>query len=398
MSAKEALINSTVTANCCVMRCSKSSHMSEYAAVSALLFLALYSTQRITQKLPNLNIARALALAMLLASPIAQLSADPAAVYKQRSDAVVLIIARNENSNTQSKGTGSIVADGRVLTNAHVVSDQQGRGYERIVIFLRGQNINDGSRQKLSDGKFAQVLALDAELDLALLAVEQLPATEPIAFSSSANVDIGEQVLAIGHPENGGLWSLTTGRIGARIKNHDNVAGKHVLQTETPLNRGNSGGPLLNWDGELVGVNSSIARSGAGGLAITGVNFAIEADVARAWLQRQSLAVNVLGTTAAMANADQQQSAPKPTTPDLAQQPSAAAALPAAPAPKPAITAEAEPDPVLMNSPRADGLLSRPRPYRDRDLFSAFAQQQRRDFQNFSNSQNAAFEQFRQGK
>ena len=325
-------------------------------------------------------------------------NADPAAVYKQRSDAVVLIIARNENSNTQSKGTGSIVADGRVLTNAHVVSDQQGRGYERIVIFLRGQNINDGSRQKLSDGKFAQVLALDAELDLALLAVEQLPATEPIAFSNSADVNIGEQVLAIGHPENGGLWSLTTGRIGARIKNHDNVAGKHVLQTETPLNRGNSGGPLLNWDGELVGVNSSIARSGAGGLAITGVNFAIEADVARAWLQRQSLAVSMLSTTAEVANADQQQNAPKPTTPDLQPQPSAAAALPAAPAPKPAISAETEPEPVLMNSPRADGLLSQPRPYRDRDLFSAFAQQQRRDFQNFSNSQNAAFEQFRQGK
>ena len=48
---REALINSTVSANCCVMRCSKSSHMSEYAAVSALLFLALYSTQRITQNL-----------------------------------------------------------------------------------------------------------------------------------------------------------------------------------------------------------------------------------------------------------------------------------------------------------------------------------------------------------
>ena len=96
---------------------------------------------------------------------------------------------------------------------------------------------------------------------------------------------VGDPVLAIGHPESGGLWSLTSGRIGSIIKNQSGIKGKHVFQTETSLNRGNSGGPLLDGNGDMVGVNTNISRRSSDGLAITGINFAVQSNVLRDWLR-----------------------------------------------------------------------------------------------------------------
>ena len=355
--------------------------------------------------------------AILLASLTTQSWADPAQVYKERSDAVVLIIARNEGSGSNSKGTGFVVAPGYVLTNAHVVQDSNDRNFERIAIFLRSDNMNDGNLDRLTNGKLGAIVAANSELDLALIEVDGLDNVEAIPFSDSANVDIGSQVLAIGHPENGGLWSLTTGRIGSSIKNHEGITGKHVLQTETPLNRGNSGGPLLNWDGELIGVNSSIARSGAGGLAITGVNFAIESNVASDWLSRHSLAVvdadsQEPASALAVTGGDDSEQDQEPEPTNLAatdgdsrapssndSQNSGEQGAGAAPFQQ----SNARPEPVvtpapLLAQPRSDGLLSRPRPFKDYALFRAFAEQQQREFQGFASDQQDAFKKFMEKK
>ena len=348
--------------------------------------------------------------ALLLASLATQSWADPAQVYKERSDAVVLIIARNEGSSSNSKGTGFIIAPGYVLTNAHVVQDSNDRNFGRIAIFLRSDNMNDGSLERLTNGKLGDIVAANSELDLALIKVDGLDNVEAIPFSDSASVDIGSQVLAIGHPENGGLWSLTTGRIGSNIKNHEGITGKHVLQTETPLNRGNSGGPLLNWDGELIGVNSSIARSGAGGLAITGVNFAIESNVASSWLSQHSLAVvtaaeqtpaladttdgdgqeqtnfaSADNNSVAPSNNDSQDSGEQSASTALFQQSNVSPGPVTTPAP-------------LLAQPRSDGLLSKPRPFKDYALFRAFAEQQQREFQGFASDQQDAFQKFMQNR
>ena len=351
-----------------------------------------------------------LALALLAT----QASADPAHVYKERSDAVVLIVARNEGSSSNSKGTGFVVAPGYVLTNAHVVQDSNDRNFERIAIFLRSDNMNDGSLERLTNGKLGEIVAANPELDLALIKVDDLDNMEAIPFSDSASVDIGSQVLAIGHPENGGLWSLTTGRIGSNIKNHEGITGKHVLQTETPLNRGNSGGPLLNWDGELIGVNSSIARSGAGGLAITGVNFAIESNVASSWLSQHSLAVVAaaeqdpvqLGATDGertdhgqeqtnMASADNKSGAPS----NNESQNGGEQSVSAAPAQQSNENSELVITPApLLAQPKSDGLLSKPRPFKDYALFRAFAEQQQREFQGFASDQQDAFKKFMEKK
>jgi serine protease Do len=96
-------------------------------------------------------------------------------------------------------------------------------------------------------------------------------------------------VVAIGHPEQGGLWTLTTGVISAEVDNFNGVKGKHVFQTETGLNRGNSGGPLLDGGGQMIGVNTAIARVASDGLPITSISFSLKSSVAAQWLREQGV-------------------------------------------------------------------------------------------------------------
>jgi serine protease Do len=96
-------------------------------------------------------------------------------------------------------------------------------------------------------------------------------------------------VVAIGHQEQGGLWTLTTGVISAEVDNFNCVKGKQVFHTETGLNRGNSGGPLLDGEGWMIGVNTAIARVASDGLPITSIGFSLKSSVARPWLREQGV-------------------------------------------------------------------------------------------------------------
>jgi serine protease Do len=95
-------------------------------------------------------------------------------------------------------------------------------------------------------------------------------------------------VAAIGHPEQGGMWTLTTGIVSTVIANLGNVKGKKGFQTDTSINRGNSGGPMLDAAGNIIGVNTLMSRKAADGLAITGVNYAVRSDVAKRWLEQKA--------------------------------------------------------------------------------------------------------------
>jgi serine protease Do len=97
--------------------------------------------------------------------------------------------------------------------------------------------------------------------------------------------------VAIGHPEQGGLWTLTTGVISAEVDNFNGVKGKNVFQTETGLNRGNSGGPLLDGEGHMIGINTAIVRVAPDGLPITSISFSLKSSVATQWLRDQHVAV-----------------------------------------------------------------------------------------------------------
>ena len=153
-------------------------------------------------------------------------------------------------------GTGSIIqSDGLVLTNAHVVIEEQtGKPFARLSVFLKPARVTGESKSDLSRMVRAKVVAYSQPLDLALLKLDGVTDALPVVdVSESGRARIGDRVVAIGHPEQGGLWTLTTGVISAEVDNFNGVMGKHVIQTETGLNRGNSGGPLLDEQGRMIG-------------------------------------------------------------------------------------------------------------------------------------------------
>ncbi|MEK6691746.1 MAG: trypsin-like peptidase domain-containing protein [Nitrospirota bacterium] len=214
-------------------------------------------------------------------------------VYEKTSKAVVLIVSQREGKGNMV-GAGSIVSrPGIILTSSHVVVDKDtSRPYSDIRVYLKPDKVTGNLSQDLVNGYNAKVIAFDIDLDLAILKMETLPShTEIIELANPEEIKIGEEVVAIGHPEQGGLWTLTYGRISGEILNHNNIQDKDVYQTDTSVNRGNSGGPLLDRRGYMVGINSNIARLGSGNLPITGVNFAIKSSVVKKWIEKQGVII-----------------------------------------------------------------------------------------------------------
>ena len=171
-------------------------------------------------------------------------------VYKKVAASTVFITSayftRHHMTNQTSNGigTGLLLNDqGEIATNAHVVD-----GAAKIIILL-----HDGTRLP------AEVVGLDGETDIALLHVELPKQQIPMArLGNSDEVEIGQKVLAIGHPFGLG-YALTTGVVSgfgvSPIFGPDQEA---VLQTSAAINPGNSGGPLVDVEGNVIGLNSSI--------------------------------------------------------------------------------------------------------------------------------------------
>ncbi|TAL09278.1 MAG: trypsin-like serine protease [Nitrospirae bacterium] len=234
-------------------------------------------------------------LAVLAASASMAADLNPQQIYERAAPGVVLIIGHPQQGEGGSGGTGSIIRkDGLVLTNAHVVIDEKtGKPYPRLSVFLKPDRVTGNPKTDLSRRVNASVTAFTRQWDLALLKLEAAPLpVTTLELSDPDRVKIGERVVAIGHPEQGGLWTLTTGVVSAEFEDFGNMKGKHVFQTETGLNRGNSGGPLLDAQGQIVGVNTSIARLASDGLPITSISFAVKSSVARTWLREQGVMVN----------------------------------------------------------------------------------------------------------
>ena len=214
------------------------------------------------------------------------LAYSPKQIYQKAGPGVVFIFA-SQGSRKGSGGTGSIISqDGLVITNAHIFKP---KGTTELLtdisIFLKPERVTGNHKTDLAKGYKGKILVYDLPLDLALVKIVGARTPLPmVAFADSELVDIGEQVYAIGHPEQGGLWSLTTGVVSAYWADYGGIVGKNLFQTDASINRGNSGGPLLDDTGDMIGINSMIARKAADGLTITDVNFSIRSSVAIAWL------------------------------------------------------------------------------------------------------------------
>lgn len=160
-------------------------------------------------------------------------------------------------------GSGVIVtADGYVLTNHHVID-----GAQQIEVVLQGpRSVN------------ARVVGSDPPSDLAVLKIDE-GSLSPLALADSDKVQVGDIVLAVGNPLGIGQ-TVTLGIISAKGRRTglSNGSFEDFLQTDAPINRGNSGGALVDGNGDLVGINSQILSPTGGSI---GIGFAIPANMAR---------------------------------------------------------------------------------------------------------------------
>ncbi|MBI2387904.1 MAG: trypsin-like peptidase domain-containing protein [Elusimicrobia bacterium] len=257
---------------------------------------------------------------------------EPKAIYQKAAKSVVLILC-SASGGTGELGTGSLVDAGRrrVLTNAHVVvSDSTRRPWARVRVYFKPAKLTGDAQRDLVEPIDGKVVAWDSALDLALVELDRLPpGVEALALGHPDTVSVGDRVAAIGHPEQGGLWTLTTGVISTVLADLGGVKGKNAFQTDTSINRGNSGGPLLDASGRLVGVNTSMSRKAADGLAITSVNFSVQASVARRWMAAQGEKLAYGGAAPIVAAAAAMAAVPEPVR---APMPPASMLVPAAPA------------------------------------------------------------------
>lgn len=169
-------------------------------------------------------------------------------------------------------GTGMITdAQGHILTNNHVVG-----GASKVQVLLA-----DGSRFE------ARVVGTDPKTDLAVVKIDAGKPLPHVRFGDSDAVEVGEWVIAIGHPR--GLdQTVTTGIVSAKHRRGitDPSGYQDFLQTDAAINPGNSGGPLLSLRGEVVGVNAAIASTSGG---FEGIGFAIPSNMAT-YISRELIA------------------------------------------------------------------------------------------------------------
>ena len=197
-------------------------------------------------------------------------------VFQQVSPGVVNItttsIGRDFFLNpVPSEGSGSGVVvnkSGHIVTSYHVV---QGSNHLEVTLA-------DGSRWQ------ASLVGSSPKNDLALIKIEAPPAgLLPLSIGSSENLRVGQKVLALGNPFGLGQ-TLTTGSIsslGRNVRIGRDVVIEHVIQADAAINPGNSGGPLINADGEVIGINTAIFSPTGSSV---GISFAIPADTVRSIL------------------------------------------------------------------------------------------------------------------
>lgn len=162
-----------------------------------------------------------------------------------------------------SLGSGFIIdSSGIVVTNNHVIADA-----DDITVIL-----NNGARLK------AELIGRDQKTDLAVLKVKSDTPLKAVKFADSDRVRLGEWVIAIGNPFSLG-GTVTAGIVSARNRDINSGPYDNYIQTDASINRGNSGGPLFNLDGDVIGINTAIISPSGGSI---GIGFAVPSKTAMA--------------------------------------------------------------------------------------------------------------------
>ena len=187
-------------------------------------------------------------------------------LFEKSEEGVVRIDVVKINSFREGNSVGSgFVFDlfGNIITNAHVIDNAD----NITVTFLDGSQYN------------ASIVGMDKFTDIAVINVEEKPDyLHPLEIGDSSTLKVGEPVAAIGNPFglSGSMTSGIVSQIGRLLPSHDTgFSIPNVIQTDAAINPGNSGGPLLNMNGEVMGINTAI-QSGTGQSA--GIGFAVPSN------------------------------------------------------------------------------------------------------------------------
>jgi putative serine protease PepD len=206
--------------------------------------------------------------------PVAQTTSSTAALYKRVKDAAVEVHTSTGGQSTpfgdqspgEATGSGFVIdEEGHIVTNQHVVDGAQ------------------SVRVQFSDGTevAAKIVGTDPSTDIAVLDVDR-PSSEltPLSFAPEGSLEVGDSVAVLGSPF-GLEGTLTTGvisAVGREIQSPNGFTIENAVQTDAALNHGNSGGPVLDTQGRVVGVAAQI-RSDSGGS--DGVGYAVPGDTAQ---------------------------------------------------------------------------------------------------------------------
>ncbi|MCX6373171.1 MAG: trypsin-like peptidase domain-containing protein [Actinobacteria bacterium] len=207
---------------------------------------------------------------------------SPEQIYQTLSGGVVMVLSDFASTGTdqfgqtqsgQALGTGFVVDnDGYILTNAHVVEENGQQASGVTVVFNKG-----GSETQRVKG---ELIGVDVGSDVAVIKVDPSAVTlNPLPLGDSSKVAVGEPVVAIGNPL-GYDFSITSGIVSATGRSLQAPNGQTIpngIQTDAAINQGNSGGPLIDGNGKVIGINEQIASQGGGN---DGLGFAVPINTA----------------------------------------------------------------------------------------------------------------------
>jgi putative serine protease PepD len=255
------------------MQVFKNSRTALATAMTSAALLGAGTVAAVTIAFDGDSTATASQVTVTSAAPAASSSSSTVGeIYKRSAAAVVEITVTSAGQASQLGGSGGTQqaqgsgfvydTDGHVITNQHVVD-----GAESVSV-------------KFADGKTysAKVVGADPSTDLAVIDVDApASALKPLELADSSAVEVGDGVIAIGSPF-GLEQTVTTGIVSAlhrQITSPNNFSIDDAIQTDAAINHGNSGGPLLDMNGDVIGVNSQIESDSGGN---DGVGFAVPSD------------------------------------------------------------------------------------------------------------------------
>ena len=247
----------------------------------------LHSTTKETVVVRQAAPSTGAAAPVVAARPILGNGFQPAQIYRTRSQGVVTVISFfSSPDGSAGQGSGFVVApDGTILTSAHVITNagQDPTATSPSPARQVYVEFSDGDRVP------ARIVGYDLYDDVGVLRVDpKVHALRPVPLGDSDRLVVGQPVAAIGSPF-GNADSLSVGVISAVRRSIPSLTSRYnlldAIQTDAPINHGNSGGPLFDARGRVIGINAQIRSSGSSS-GFEGVGFAVPIDSARRSLQQ----------------------------------------------------------------------------------------------------------------